>query len=306
MLSLFPDDSGELPDSNTGSHIRLLAQSPLKLYLYWYYARHSPETQARNACVESPHCWEAVKLVDLTSDDYIFHGPSPMCAQWFDVKPERVYRADVGLIDLSGVFSSLLSSEQVRTPRTYLAPAPSIMPYSPASAWDYARMLNEMGYISYALEVFLEAADSVRPKTTQSIALEYSGVNVSAVADHELADMRHLLVAIALESHYEDLLKEVFSVSSLRNWLTGTWLKQSGIDPANDFNAARLRETFHRRLGIEINRIPIDSVDRMAMGQATQTTAGSGYVNMPCQAFHVWMPSMALSPATHAAFSLRL
>lgn len=302
----FPDDSDELPESYGGDLIRLLAQSPRMLYLYWRFARDPVETLRRLSDAQAAAYQPVVKLVDLESGIDIFYTAPPTHNYWFNVRPERLYRADVGLLDQWGAFHPKLSSNEVRTPRPGFARLPSVASDPTKSAWEYARRLNEMGYVSYALEVFLEAADSaMQGEATRTIAWEYSEVRVLEMSHRELQELRGLLVAIALDSRYENLRQELSS-KPLRDWLTAIWLKSSAPDPEDDLNAGRLREVFSQRLGIEISRARLDPHEERAMRQVTGAAIGGSYVYMPGLPFSVWMPSMASSTSSYSAFTLQL
>jgi hypothetical protein len=300
----FPDDSDQLPESYSGDLIRLLAQSPRMLYLYWRYA-HDPSETLRQIFGERAATYHpVVRLVNLASGIDKIYRASPTHDHWFDVEPDRLYRADVGLL-YEGAFHPKLSSNEARTPRPGFARPPGIAADPTKSAWDFARRLNEMGYVSYALEVFLEAADSIgHGESTRTIAREYSGISVPQLNNSELQELRALLVAIALESNYVNLRQDLSS-KSLREWLIEIWFKASG--PDDDLNAGRLREVFLKKLGIKIYLIELDPHAERAMLQGTGTAlGGSCYVHMPGLPFSVWMPSMAFTPPSYSAFKLKI
>jgi hypothetical protein len=76
--------------------IQLLLQSPHRLYLYWTFAR-DPHTTLRAAFGElAAHYQLTVRLIKVESDEeFLLRAPRER-AQWFEVFPRHVYRAEVG------------------------------------------------------------------------------------------------------------------------------------------------------------------------------------------------------------------
>src|SRR5215210_5146783 len=66
-----------LPEAYVANRIRLLTQSPRRLYLYWEFARNPYETLRRAFHSQADRYTLAVRLVDLQTDEVTFHVASP-------------------------------------------------------------------------------------------------------------------------------------------------------------------------------------------------------------------------------------
>jgi hypothetical protein len=106
-----------LPETYAANRIRLLPQSPRRLYLYWEFERDPFETLARAFGPQADRYELVVRLADLETGTETLHSASAARSQWLDVGPGHSYRADVGLYARGLPFIRLLSSDTTRTPR---------------------------------------------------------------------------------------------------------------------------------------------------------------------------------------------
>src|SRR5918912_531289 len=83
-----------LPETYQANRIRLLAQSPRRLYLYWEFLRDPYETLRRAFRWQADRYKLVVRLVDLENGGETLHVASPTRSQWFNAQQGHSYRAD--------------------------------------------------------------------------------------------------------------------------------------------------------------------------------------------------------------------
>lgn len=275
-----------LPETYAADRIRLLPQSPRRLYLYWEFEQNPFETLARAFGEQAGGFELAVRLVDLETGAETLHAASGARSQWFDAGPGRAYRADVGLYARGLAFIRILSSATAETPRASVARAADPAPEFQVSANDFARVLDDAGYAGDALEVSLEAADlETGNAATLEVARRLGGAELPPLGEDELAELRGLLAALALGLSPGELRAMISA--GLGGWLDEIIrLRGEGID------AVQLLEVLRVVLGFELDRAALAAFDREAARRAPRSFVGASEVNLPRNPFHLWMPSM--------------
>lgn len=276
-----------LPEIAATDRVRLLIQSPRRLYLYWSFAQ-DPFITLRRAFNSQFTKYElVVRLVDLDNDLESWHTAAPARSQWFNVSPGRTYRADIGFYAQNRAFIRLLSSNVITTPRAGVAQQADSHPQWKVSAEQFARVLDEAGYVSDALEVTLEAADdATEAQATLAIVREFAGSDAPVLRDDQLAELRGLLVALALGASYAEI-HAALSAS------LAAWLEQLYAEQSETFNAAHLFAAMRSVLGLEITGATMfDSAEEEAMRRVARFIVGASEVNLPSRPFHLWLPSM--------------
>ena len=276
-----------LPETYAANRIRLLAQSPRKLYLYWEFERDPFEALRRAfSPMQASRYLLVVKLVDLETGRETLHMASPTRAHWLDAQPGHSYRADVGLYARGSAFIRLLSSTVNATPRASVSRRPDSTPEFFVPADEFARVLDDAGYVSDALEVSLEAADlATENAATRAVAQRFGGADVAALSDEELAEMRGLLAAIALGVRIEELQ------AALSENLA-QWLSEASLRRREEIDAVHLLEVLRELLGLEFDSTALGALNEEAMRRAARVIVGASEVNLPLKPFHLWMPSM--------------
>ena len=275
-----------LPETYVANRIRLLAQSPRKLYLYWEFERDPFETLRRAFRWQADRYTLVVKLVDLQTGGETLHLASPTRSQWLEAQPGHSYRADVGLYARGSAFIRLLSSTMSATPRASVSRRTDSTPEFYVEADEFARVLDDAGYVSDALEVSLEAADlATENAATRAIAQRFGGGNVAAMSDEDLAEMRGLLAALALGVRIEELR------AALSDTLA-QWLDEASRERREAIDAAHLLDVLRELLGIEFDSTALGLLNEEAMRRAARVIVGASEVNLPLKPFHLWMPSM--------------
>lgn len=275
-----------LPETYAANRIRLLAQSPLKLYLYWEFAKDPWETLSRAFGSRADRYTLVVKLVELDNGSETLHIASTTRSQWFDARPGDSYRAEVGFYAQGRTFIRLLSSSRVRTPRAGVSRAADSSPEFHVSSDAFARVLDAAGFVSDALEVSLEAADdATTDAATRAIARAFGGADVPAMNADELAELRGLLAALAFGASVDALQTAVSS-------RLARWLEQVNRDRKDAIDAAHLVEILRTMLGIQLDPTGLGFFSEEAIRRNARAIVGASEVRLPLRPFHLWMPSM--------------
>ncbi|MBD0371608.1 MAG: DUF4912 domain-containing protein [Pyrinomonadaceae bacterium] len=273
-----------LPASYQVDRIRLLPQSPRRIYLYWELAR-DPFEPLRRVFGETDGYRLAVRLTDLDTEETNLHEASATRSQWFDVLPAHAYRAEVGLYAPGRAFIRLLTSNTKRTPPASASRHISPEPEEYVSAEQFARILDDAGYVSDALEVALEAADeATNYAATRAITRKLAPASLPPMSEEELAELRGVLTALAFGMPWQSL-RPMLS-TNLAGWFDRFKIEDSSFDPA------QITEVLHSTLGIEMTRSPFEAPPEAARRRAARVIVGASEVNLPSRPFHLWMPSM--------------
>lgn len=274
-----------LPEVYQGDRIRLLAQSPRKLYLYWGLAQDPYATLQKAFGAQAARYSLVVRVTDTETGATALHLASPTKSQWLDVQPGVSYRVDLGLYAPGRAFIRLLSSNTAQTPRSGVARHADASRDWNISAENFAQVLDEAGYVSDALEVTLEAVDELtQDAATRAVAGAFSDAAIPAMNEEELAEMRGLLAALAFGARV-DSLQAVLS-PTLSDWLQRASHQREAV------NGERLIELLRTMLGIEMSFVPHNAPAEEAMRRAARVIVGASEVNLPVPPFHLWMPSM--------------
>ena len=279
-----------LPEVYAADLVRLLAQSPYRLYVYWNHPR-APYMTLRRAVGEqlASRYTLAIRLLDTVSGEESFFEASPSRNYWFNARPGHAYRADIGFYAQGRPFIRLLASEPVTTPRVSVSPNSDETPAFQVSAAEFAQVLNDAGYASDALEVTLEAADEMTgDAVTRDLAVRLAGTEAPVVADDSLREMRALLSALAFGVSVESLLP-------LLSPDLAAWLRAAGEEEAERLDSPRVLDMLRASLAIELEYDEeLTPGTEEAMRRAARFVWGASDVRMemPRRAPHLHAPSM--------------
>lgn len=282
-----------LPEAYAGDLVRLLSQSPYRLYLYWNHAR-DPFATLRRAVgpVVASNYSLALRLLDTESGEERFFEASPARSYWFDVRPGRQYRAFVGFYAPGRPFIRLLSSEAARTPRVSVSPVTDTTPEFHISAAEFANVLNDAGYASDALAATLEAADEATGNaTTRNLARDLTGTDDVPLASDALGEMRAVLSALAFGVSLEHLLP-------LLSPALAVWFGELLKERRETLDAAHMLGILRSSLAIELEydeRFDADALE--AMRRVPRLVWGASDVQMqsPAPAPHIHLPTMSMN-----------
>ncbi|HEY0083553.1 MAG TPA: DUF4912 domain-containing protein [Pyrinomonadaceae bacterium] len=134
----------------TRDFIQLLLQSPHRLHLYWTFAR-DPQATLREAFGELADGYRAaVRLIKVESGEEFLLDASSDQAQWFEVYPCHVYRAEVGFHAPGRPFIRLLSSNTVTTPTDRASHLMDEDREYELGETEFRQLLDGAGYERYA------------------------------------------------------------------------------------------------------------------------------------------------------------
>ncbi len=274
-----------LPASYQMDRIRLLAQSPRRIYLYWELAGDPYATLRRAFGPQAMDYRLVVSLINLDTGEATLHEASETSSQWFDAQPDHAYRAEVGLYSPGRSFIRLLASNPQRTPRASVSLRTSPAPEWHVTAEQFSHVLDDAGYVSDALEVALEAADeATNQAATRAITRRLAPASLPPMSEEELAELRGLLTALAFGARWENL-RPMLS-HNLANWFDRVGMENERFDPS------QITEILRSTLGIEMSRQPFEAPSEAARRRAARVIVGASEVNLPSRPFHLWMPSM--------------
>jgi hypothetical protein len=224
LAALATDDP--LPPPPARDRIRLLVQSPYRIFLYWNFAENPFISLARAFGERAAGFRFGVRLRDETNGTVEFRSAMMDATgqageYWFTVRPGGIYSAQVGFMTERNFFIRSLSSDTVRTPRISVSPHVDAAPAFVPPPDEFVAVLRETGYVSDALAVKLEAADersagalsrSMTSDLFDTTALDLSDVNAS--------DLRALLRALATNASLDTVALPVELSEQLRAYLS--------------------------------------------------------------------------------------
>lgn len=279
-----------LPETAPVDRIRLLIQSPRKLYLYWELARDPFIALRRSVGTAQAENYRLVVRLTNTENgtEHLREADRKTRAAWFDAFPGTAYKAAVGLFAPGQGFIRLLSSNSVHTPRAGVSPLTESTPEFRVAPMEFARVLDQAGYAGDALEVALEALDAQTHNQATREILEGFGDKGEAFAanNFDFAEIRALIVALVFGA-------PLAAVQPTLSPALSQWIENINIGHGELFDAARVLELLRSVLHFELSVDSAASID-----ETTRTAArfmwSASRVNLPSRPAHVWLPSMAL------------
>jgi hypothetical protein len=181
----------------------LLAQSPRVLFFFWRFARDPRGALRRALGAAGERLQLAVRLVDLEGDAVVTYAAAPGGQSiWFEARPGRAYRAEVGFFAAGAPFVRLLSSNVVETaPETPSQASDEVADFR-TDARDFAQMLAASGFVESAADFARVAGDDSPPGSAPLARAPSSFVLVagSSPGETELAPPLHARRADAGEN----------------------------------------------------------------------------------------------------------
>lgn len=209
LAALATDDP--LPPPPARDRIRLLVQSPYRIFLYWNFAENPFAAIVRAFGERGTRFRFGVQLRDESNNITEFH-PAMMDATgqagefWFTVRPDITYSAQVGFMTERNFFIRSLSSRPVRTPRMSVSPRVDATPAFVPPPDEFADVLRETGFISDALAIKLEAADERSAGAlSRSVARDLFDATAMNLSDVAASNLRALLHALATNAPLDTL-----------------------------------------------------------------------------------------------------
>src|SRR5438094_6221802 len=190
-----------LPELAGENRARLLMQSPTRLYFYWalsakpYHALHKAIGNGTDSYTL------ALRLTDLERESEEIHAVESEGSWWFDVRPDREYRAEIGFFAPNRPFVRVLFSNTVRTPRQSPSPHRSSEARWTASAGKSPEALDRSGFTQDGIGVqILQRTESTAGGFARDL-----GTRDDQFSDIDHDQFRSALLALSSGVPIEDL-----------------------------------------------------------------------------------------------------
>lgn len=145
----------ELPPLDRRNRAWLQIQSPNRLFFYWS-VKSDPIDVLRKAFGPASADYRlVVKLIELETRREESFTAGAEGDWWFEARPDRGYRAEVGFESSSRPYVRVVFSNEVRTPRRGPSPRPASESEWAVSSELFSRMLEDAGYIADAIDTAL-------------------------------------------------------------------------------------------------------------------------------------------------------
>jgi len=230
LAALATDDP--LPPPPARDRIRLLVQSPYRIFLYWNFAENPFAALARAFGDRAARFRFGVRLRDESNGTVDFH-PAWMDATgqageyWFNAQPGRTYSAQVGFVTERNFFIRSLASETARTPRMSVSPLVDAAPAFVPSPDEFAGVLRETGYVGDALAVKLEAADERSAGAlSRTLASDLFDTTAPDLHDIDADNLRALLHTLATNAPLDSVNIPATLREQLRSALSAEMLTE--------------------------------------------------------------------------------
>jgi hypothetical protein len=153
------DEGLPVPESYGVDIIRALLQDPFRIFIYWEVRSESLKGLTRIFSeTEAAEFRTTLKLRDLDGGQEAFFEVGPHGRYWMTVFPDRVYEFEIGVRSPVHGYISLVRSNQVRTPRGTVSPAPAPEPEYKMTPPEFIDVLQASGFApEQAMEITVAA-----------------------------------------------------------------------------------------------------------------------------------------------------
>jgi hypothetical protein len=199
-----------LPELERENRARLMLQSPTMLYFYWS-VRENPYKALHQAFGSDIGSYTLVlKLVDLGDETEKIYPAEVEGNWWFDVEPDRTYRAEIGFYAPNRPYFRIIYSNSIETPRRSPSPHPASEARWTVSATKFAEVLDVSGFRRDAIDVAI-AGDTPEESldASHNAFAHFIGVREPLTRGIGDADLRHALLAVAGGAALEDMRHQV-------------------------------------------------------------------------------------------------
>jgi len=150
----------KLPKLAKENRARLQMQSPTRLYFYWSFKNDPFQTLNRTFAGGAADFKLVVKLVNQTRGNEEITPIETEGSAWFDADANSTYRAEVGFYAANSLFTRLMFSNTIETPRKSPSLRRDFSTDWSVNAQVFAQVLNNSGFPQDASEVVLAGDDA--------------------------------------------------------------------------------------------------------------------------------------------------
>ncbi len=150
----------KLPKLDKENRARLQMQSPTRLHFYWSFKNDPFQILNRVFAGRASNFTLVVKLVNQTRGEEEIIPCETEGAAWFDADANSTYRAEVGFYAANNLFTRVMFSNTIETPRKSPSPRRDFSTDWAVDAQNFAQVLTDSGFQQDAFEVALAGDDA--------------------------------------------------------------------------------------------------------------------------------------------------
>lgn len=151
----------KLPKLAKENRARLQMQSPTRLHFYWSFKNDPFQILNRVFAARAANFKLVVRLVNQTRDEEEIMPIETEGSAWFDADANSTYRAEVGFYAPNNLFTRIMFSNTIDTPRRSPSPRRDFSTDWAVDAQNFAQVLTDSGFAQDAFEVALAGDDAV-------------------------------------------------------------------------------------------------------------------------------------------------
>jgi len=188
----------KLPKLAKENRARLQMQSPTRLHFYWSFKNNPFQTLNRAFFGRTDNFKLVAKLVNQTQGEEDIIPIETEGSAWFDVDANSTYRVEVGFYAPNNLFTRVMFSNTVETPRKNPSLRRDFSTDWSVSAQNFAEVLNDSGFSQDAFEVALAGDDAAfSDKATHDAFSKILENQKTDFVSNDLSEVRFTLLALA-------------------------------------------------------------------------------------------------------------
>lgn len=188
----------KLPKLAMENRAHLQMQSPTRLHFYWSFKNNPFQTLNRAFFGQTGNFKLVVKLVNQTQGEEEIMPIETEGSTWFDVNANSTYRAEVGFYAPNNLFTRVMFSNTVETPRKNPSLRRDFSTDWSVSAQNFAQVLNGSGFSQDAFEVALAGDDAAfSDNATQNAFSQILENQKTDFVSNDSSEIRFALLALA-------------------------------------------------------------------------------------------------------------
>ncbi len=200
----------KLPKLARENRARLQMQSPTRLHFYWSFKNNPFQTLNRVFFGRTDNFTLVAKLVNQTQGEEEIMPIEAEGSAWFDVDADSTYRVEVGFYAPNDLFTRLMFSNTIETPRKNPSLRRDFSTDWSVNAQNFAEVLNGSGFSQDAFEVALAGDDTAFSDNATRNAFSQILENTKTdFISNDTSEIRFALLALASEISLENLRGQI-------------------------------------------------------------------------------------------------
>jgi len=200
----------KLPKLAKENRARLQMQSPTRLHFYWSFKSNPFQTLNRVFFGRASSFTLVVKLVNQTQGEEEIMPIETEGSVWFDVDANSTYQAEVGFYAPNNLFTRLMFSNTIETPRKSPSRSRDFSTDWTVNAQNFAKVLNDSGFPQDAFEVALAGDDTAfSERATHNAFTQILENQKIDFVRNDSSEIRFALLALASGTSLENLRGQI-------------------------------------------------------------------------------------------------